>query len=282
MTMPPPVADRFVHSHRCSVCRGPLVAPWSGNGCAVRCAADPTHRLFIPKASRVFGGGDMSQELAQQIPTDESQMRTRVKKAVGIGVFPQDTTPEQQIVMANVALAYHLDPLMGEIIPYQGRPFITIAGRRRLDAMGGHKPGIKFRFLTEDEQAGFKAAGAMEDADLVQICVLTTEWGAVVEGIGRSLASEAKGNALLPQVSRRMEMAQKRAERRAREMAYGPVPRPVELDMQVLVEGDEDGVVEGEMVSAPPKPPPPCPHGNELGNCLDCQALEQQQRELFE
>ncbi len=230
----------------------------------LRCLKDKEHLTITPRDShrgirKLYNGATHTWEefdiMSQQpighalanLPTDETQMSERFKKALNIGIFPDQMSGDQLAVVAKVAVLYRLDPLMGEIMPYQGRPYITIAGRRRKDDEAGRKPGIKFRFLTADERTGFMDVGALAEGDLAQVCILIRDDNRLeVEGFGRALASEAHGNERLPIVSRRIEMAQKRAERRAREMAYGPVPRPTVLDVAVMEEGDE--VVEGEVV----------------------------------
>ena len=277
MTLTAKDAERFTQAHRCGDCGDGLLMPYKGRGSdgrpvhEIHCRTDATHRLFASREPNIrklydFKRGLVEVDIVTQkevgtitprLHADEAQMRERVKRAAGIGVFPGQTTSEQQLVLANVAVVYGLDPLMGELIPYQGRPFITIAGRRRLDAVAGHKPGIKFRFLTPDEDAGYKGAGVLEDGDLVQVCMLTLESGREVEAFGKVtlLEREARSNngdrLRSPVVAANpIEMAQKRAERRAREMAYGPVPLPQGLTdpTAVLQEGDEEGVVEGTVL----------------------------------
>ena len=74
-----------------------------------------------------------------------------------------------------------------------------------------------------------------------------------VEGFGRVLAKERTGEGLtaaakenLPTIQRALEMAQKRGERRMREIMFGPVGKPDALiNVQILEEGDESNVVEG-------------------------------------
>jgi hypothetical protein len=310
MTLPFTEAQQLTQTHRCGECGDGLLMRLADRfhrsvaaKYIVVCRNDKQHHTWAPKhpnkrklydINRGLVEVDiMTQEEQTAIRTkvDEHQMRTRVTKAIGVGVFPKDTTQEQQIVIANIAVAYGLDPLMGELIPYQGRPFITIAGRRRLDAMAGHQPGIKFRFLSPDERDGYTEAGVMDPGDLIQVCILTLENGLAVEGIGKVTkmereAKSSKGGSRSPVVGANpIEMCQKRAERRVREMAYGPVPVPIGManaGVQVLQEGDESGVVEttGEIVadvSAPPKPKPDtdphtCPHGIDLDGdvCETC------------
>lgn len=185
----------------------------------------------------------------------ESSMLARVSQAQGLGLFPEKGNPSQLTLMAQAALAYGLDPLMQEIILYQGKPFITIDGRRRLDANAGHHPSIRFRLLTQDEREFYTEAGALSQGDIAHVCVLTTEWGNTVEAFGRVLAKQRdpnqRGAGFIPTVLYTIEMSQKRAEARARRMAYGPSPRPELLDPIVVVA--EDGVIEGELVEHTPE-----------------------------
>lgn len=278
MTVSYKVGESIIMTHDCGECGGSLLLPWVNNHYEVRCLKDRTHRGLTPKArgtrklydpARGWVEYDiMTQKEAgttDLLPQTEQSMLARVHKAANIGLFPQNSTADQRLVIAQVALAYGLDPLMGELIPYQGRPYITIDGRRRLDAAAGHHPSIRFRPLTVAEQTFFVEAGALDSGDLAMVCVLRTEYSSEIEAFGRVLAAERdpaqKGGSHIPTVQRSIEMVEKRAEYRARRMAYGPVPRPVHLadTVQVVEEGSE--VVEGKVVStdgvqAPPKEPP--------------------------
>ena len=178
---------------------------------------------------------------------DHSHALARVKQANAIGMFPDKMTVEQMDILAEVAFRYGLDPYMGELIPYQGKPYVTIKGRRRKDAEAEHHGKISFRPLNQAELDLYYEADALDKMDLAIFCVVEdVDTRASVEGFGRVLASERKGNANLPTVSRVIEMAQKRAEVRAREMLWGPIAKPKGLEGIVVgMEGDEANVVEG-------------------------------------
>ena len=194
---------------------------------------------------------------ALAIPTTEAGMLKRTDEAEKLGLFPQRMNAQQRQLLARVALAYRLDPLMGEIIPYQGKPYITIEGRRRKDAEAGHHPSIKFRPLTPPEREWYKEAGGLNEGDLAIICLLSTQFpnGDVseVEALGRVLKSETTGDAHLPIVKWRIEMTQKRAEYRARRMAYGPISLPAGLDISSM---SEVQVGETDDVAIPPRDVP--------------------------
>jgi len=246
-------------------------------GNALRCMTDPDHDTYQKKHTgtrMLYDGatGELKEyDIMSQRPTtelapitDQDSAVATVSRAMDLGLFPnKNSSPQQLALLAQVALAYGLDPLMGEIMPYQGRPYITIAGRRRLDAAAGHRPSVSFRILNADEMTYYKSVDALAEKDVAVFCVLRRE-GETVEGFGRILASERAGDKHLPTVARTIEMAQKRAERRAREIMFGPVAKPESLrNIEVLEEGDEAEVVEstGRIILDDPNELP------NLGNC---------------
>lgn len=259
--------ETIAQTHRCAECNGRLMASWEpapppnwGQGRHVlKCTRDASHHTFRAyRATKRLADGriydvntqrpvDENQALA--IPKDESGMLKRVSEAQSIGLFPDSRknplTQEQLIKLAKLALLYELDPLMREIMPYQGLPYITIEGRRRIDARAGHRPSIKFRPLTGEEKDMYEVMGAIQQGDICICCFLSTEYGNSIEAFGRVKKSERQGDYHLPTVSWSLEMAMKRAESRARKMAYGPVALPGGLDsrLRVVEEGD---VIEGE------------------------------------
>lgn len=273
------------NSHLCG-CGGMLLMPWriELNGHALRCTVDSAHDTYQPKYSKTRELYDpdrgyvevdvtTGKETASLVVLDQTTALEKVQRASALGLFPdRETSPEQLHLLAQVALSYGLDPLMGEIIPYQGKPYITIAGRRRLDAVAGHHPSIAFRLLNTEERTYYTELAALNPGDVAGFCVLTTEYGARVEGFGRVLAKQRsktqRGAEHLPTVQYDIEMAQKRQERRAREMAYGPVPRPEGLGtLTVLQEGDEANVVEGMGRLVPPDSPPQQTAATNYGSC---------------
>ncbi len=260
---------QMVRTHQCGDdgCKGRLSVAWGGfwnlDQYILRCGLNAEHstiakirrvrELYDPKTGEwIEMGMDAVKETSLAIPTDRPGMLARVAEADAIGLFPDKASPDQKQVLAAVCLAYGLDPLLGELIPYQGRPYITINGRRRLDAQAGHNPSIKFRPLTQEEKEYYREADAFTDGDLAEFCLLTTEHGNTVEGFGRVLASEkkktgGKGDDFLPLKNRPIEMVHKRSEYRARLMAYGPAAAIMGTAPGIhVIEGE---VVEGSVVS---------------------------------
>ena len=244
---------------------------WGLDEYVLRCGKDASHttihkrlttrKLFKPDGTTVevdiMTQREVGDTTALAIPTTEAGMLKRTDEAEKLGLFPQRMNAQQRQHPALVALAYGLDPLMGEIIPYQGKPYITIEGRRRKDAEAGHHPSIKFRTLTQPEKEWYKEAGGLNEGDLAIICLLRTQFpnGDVseVEALGRVLKSETTGDPHLPIVKWRIEMTQKRAEYRARRMAYGPIPLPARLDVSLM---SELQVGENDDVAIPPREVP--------------------------
>ena len=86
--------------------------------------------------------------------------------------------------------------------------------------------------------------------------ILTTEWGSTVEGIGKVTKLERDSGRQPVAKAHPIEMCQKRAEGRARLMAYGPIPLPQRPMEDVIIEGEVVDPVEAAQVSPPAAPPP--------------------------
>jgi hypothetical protein len=186
-----------------------------------------------------------------------TQALARVDEAQNAGLWPAQLLPAQKRLMAQATLAYGLDPLMQELTIYQGKPMVTIRGRRRKDAEAGHHPSIRFRFLTTEEKAGFTEAGAFLEGDLAMYCVLTTEEGNTVEGFGKCTTAERVSGRQPVAKDNPIEMCQKRAEDRARLMAYGPIPLPTGLSAFAAEVLSEYQVGEASPSDALPAPADP-------------------------
>ena len=216
--------------------------PWNSDlqDAVLQCVVDHDHNTYQKKntgtrmlydgATGTFVEVDiLTQTRTDQLAPiqDEATALATVSRAMDLGLFPdKQQSPAQLQLLAQVAFAYGLDPLMGEIMPFQGKPYITIGGRRRLDNVAGNKCSVSYRPPTEDEERYYTKTKAMGPDDFIQICVgKDMASGATVEGFGRVLSKErtaqsqgARDN--LPLINRTIEMAQKRAERRMREQMY--------------------------------------------------------------
>jgi hypothetical protein len=242
---------KLVERFRCGECQACLSVAWGGkwglNSYVLRCGRDENHSTIAMDRRETMATGQQSRALVVTL----TQALARVDEAQDAGLWPAQLTAPQKRLMAQATLAYGLDPLMQELTVYQGKPMVTIRGRRRKDAEAGHHPSIRFRFFTAEEKAGFTEAGAFKDGDLAMYAILTTEDGNTVEGVGTVTKTEReemsrhrpteKAHPVL--ATNPIEMCQKRAEDRARMMAYGPIPLPTGFLAQVLSEyqmGDAD------------------------------------------
>lgn len=255
---------KLIEKFRCGECNSRLSIAWGGHfgvsSYILRCGRDANHRTIqrIPWERPGYDGEQrrwvpMSTEQETRtfpairgVVATLTQALARVDEAEQAGLWPGRLGPAQKRLLAQATLAYGLDPLMQELTVFQGKPLVTIRGRRRKDAAAGHHPSIRFRFLTPDEKAGFTEAGAFHDEDLAMYCILTTEDGNTVEGFGKVTAAERVATSQRSQDPQKrahpivddnpIEMCQKRAEDRARMMAYGPIPVPTSFLAEVLSE----------------------------------------------
>ena len=217
-------AEALAARHTCGECPGGLGVAWGGfagiKEWVLRCNKDTGHVRIRPKIySR--RGFEMPGNALATTGMGKAEMVERVKTASEIGMVATDfsgaLSPAHRVMVASMALAYGLDPLMGELAILYGKPFVTLKARRRKDTENGHKPDISFRLLTLDEQEYFEKTEVLKSGDAAIYCILKTEWGTTVEGIGTVHKGERN-----PAVGKNpLEMLQKRAEARAREMAYG-------------------------------------------------------------
>ena len=258
----------------CGECDGRLTMPWTHElkDHILQCVNDHDHETYKSKRlgeyKMLYDPATKSRVevdvLTQQPDTaivivkDESTALAVATRMNGLGKFPgAKQTEGELLLLAHVAFHYQMDLVMGEIMPYQGKPFITIKGRRRYDKREGNKGGITFRMPRPDELAYWKSVHAMADGDVVQIAILTEPDGTITEGFGRVLMSEqpttSAGQVNLPIAIRKIEMAQKRAESRVREMVFGSIGKPSALDplVQVGIEGQEGEVIEGTYTEIP-------------------------------
>ena len=286
--------QRLVLSHKCGDCGSGLRMPYAEVGYEVRCREDAAHTTLERKdngGTRMLYDIETKQlveyDVMTQKPTTAISVRdlpatqTGMLERGALAKWPQDLTAADKQALAQVALAYELDFLLGELIPYQGHPYITIRGRRRLDELAGKKfKSITWRPLTAEEHEWYGAADAIAEGDLNGFAVGTFADGSFFEGFGKVTKAErakqaSNGGPRSPVVvNNPIEMFWNRSERRLREIAFGPVQRPkAVLHIPVLQEGDESNIVEGEIipseiydmtetvadVTAPPKDPPAPP-----------------------
>lgn len=183
---------------------------------------------------------------------DEASMIQRVQTAVA--KWPQEMDARAIKLLAKVAITYGLDPLMSEVVLYQGRPFIGIDGRYRKAQETGRLMGVETRPATEEERKAWK----IPEADYFFRSTVkakpdkASDFVAEFIGWGRVRAAEmdtpasGKGG-FRPLEVNPQRMAEKRAEAQALRKAFHiPLPSAEEIGSGEHIDEDTGEIIEGE------------------------------------
>lgn len=234
-------------SYKCAVCQNILTVAWYQGQYVLRCGKNINHKGITRHdlKEEELRRKVLSMESTELTKMNETQMTDRIKMAK----FPQDMSPKDMKLLAKVAITYGFDPLMGEIMVYQGNPYISIAGRYRKALETGELDGISTRPATKAE----KEAREIPDGDYLyhadiwkKGCLHSFEgWGRVRKAeIDKAKAS--KGREFLPIANDPQGMAEKRAEAKGLKKGfYIPVPLPNIEDI-----GSEPDEVKAPIVKA--------------------------------
>lgn len=149
---------------------------------------------------------------------DETAMIARIAQAK----FPKDLTLVEKKLMAEVSISYGLDPLMQELMIYQGNPYPTINARYRKAQESGKFDGIDTRPATQEERIHRHA----KEGDYLYRCEVWVKGSShAFVGWGRVRASETNGDVHLPIVKDPDRQAEKRAEAMGLRKAFSmPLP----------------------------------------------------------
>lgn len=255
------------HTFKCAQCGGILTLAWSAqqNSYVLRCGQVLEHKGVVPLGrdpwiqeinARLRGGPEIMETTALQ-KLDPKQMLERVNQAR----FPKDLTVQDRLLIAKVSKEYGLDPIFGELMIYQGRPYVTIDARRRKAQETGNLDGIDARPANKQERLARQVA----DGDyLFKAEVWVKGASHPFEGWGTVREAETKGDPHLPIVKDPAAQAEKRAEAQGLRRAFH-LPLP---SFEEIVEGEFTEVTAGGEVakskSSPPKatPSPTAPTTN--------------------
>ncbi len=259
-----PLADmrRTAQTHRCGECGGALVVAWGGalgiNSYVLRCqntshktitSHDPAYDRAVRIAKEVRG---LDSTALMKMP--ENKMLERINFAK----FPQDLTDKEKRTLANVAITYGFDPLMGEVSIFQGRPFVSIDGRYRKAQESGKLDGVETRPATKEERLDW----GIPDGDFffrAEVYVKGSSrpfvaWGRVYKS---ETEVNKPGDAYKPVVKNPQRIAEKRAEAQAlRKGFHIPLPSvedigsPEAADLPVVDSG-AGGIIEGTATVLP-------------------------------
>lgn len=188
------------------------------------------------------------------IKMPEHKMLERINSAK----FPQEMNAQEKRVLAIVAITYGFDPLMGEIMLYHGRPFVSIDGRYRKAQETGNLIGVKTYPASKQEKLDWE----IPDGDYFfksEVFVKGGGFNSFV-GWGRVKASETAvqpgKEAYKPVQVNPQRMAEKRAEAQALRKAFHiPLPSIEEVGM---VE-EEVNQQPGEIIDVPKLAAPATP-----------------------
>ena len=253
----------------CAKCGSILTIAWGGDGYILRCGKDINHagitrhdKKYEKEIKEVY-----SMDSTALTKMTETQMVERVEMAR----FPQEMTKQDKILLAQVAITYGLDPLMGEVTLYQGRPFVSIDGRYRKAQETEQLDGVETRPANKQERADWQ----IPEGDFFyrsEVYVKGSSrpfvaWGRVFH------AETVGGKGFKPVEKNPQRMAEKRAEAQALRKAFH-IPLPsvedigspdydvestaVEVDKTTgeITEGKTKGKPAGEIGATEKKPQP--------------------------
>jgi hypothetical protein len=149
----------YEKNQRCAICLGNLVIKWKDNNRVLCCANNFDHDFYDHK-SRI--PDNLKTEVAKGMTTALTKMSPKeMLKRVQSVKWPKDMTPALMQLLSDTAIERGLDPLEGELMIYQGKPYVGVNGRRRKAQETGELDGVHKRPGTPDE----KIARGLEPED---------------------------------------------------------------------------------------------------------------------
>ena len=208
--------QKLAADHVCGCCGSVVGVAWINGQWALRCGNDITHNT-VTRHDKEYES--QIQEIRRVQKLDSKSLMTmpeaKMIERVGMAKFPQDLTPGEKRLLAQVAITYGFDPLMGEVTIYQGRPWVSIDGRYRKAQETGELDGVETRPANKQERADWE----IPDGDYFFRTEVYRKgahhsfvgWGRVrhTETIIRD---SNPGDAKKPTVTNPQRMAEKRAE----------------------------------------------------------------------
>ena len=247
-------ARQLVKTHQCSECCRPLkISRLSGTReFIVMCSLFPHHQGYtriardssLVEMTNLLKGKGIQMDSNALVALGPTGMTKRVEQVN----WPSTVTSAAKKMIAEISLTYGLDPLFDEIMPYQGRPYVTISARRRKAQETGELDGIETRPATQQERLD----RGTDDGDY---CAFATVWkkgsshpftafGKVtsteIERAKKQAANHGRQTDTLPLVKDPLGMAEKRAEALALKRAFY-IPLPSAEDISPY---DESSVID--------------------------------------
>lgn len=242
-------------THVCGVCGGSLNVAWSAEkNCHILRCRDINHSTIVPMKHRKKSEYEQNLEKDwKEINKVDSLSLTKMDKPkmlarIAESKFPQDLTERDKNILAEAAISYGFDPLMGEITIYQGRPFVSIDGRYRKAQETGNLDGVETRPATKEEKANWEIpAGDYFYRSEVWVKGSSRPfvgWGRVY--VKETMVAPNK-EAFLPVQKNPQRMAEKRAEGQALRKAFH-IPLPSVEDIGFNNRGQVVDTSTGEVI----------------------------------
>lgn len=215
-------------THRCGICGGSLTTAWGGafgvKSYVLRCVKNISH-TGITRHNRTEES--YKNIIKKEFKLDSNSLmvmpESKMLQRIDMAKFPQELTPPEKKLLAQVAITYGFDPLMGEVTVYQSRPYVSIDGRYRKAQETGKLDGVNTRPATKQEREEWK----IPEGDFF-FCAEVFVKGAEhpFYGWGRVHQSETVGGKGFKPVEKNPQrMAEKRAEAQALRKAFH-IPLP--------------------------------------------------------
>lgn len=238
--------------HVCGECGGRLTTAWVKGEYVLRCGNDIEHNTITrhdPEYDKRIN------EIRRVRKMDSialvAMTETKMMERVNMARFPQDLTLLDKKLLAKVAITYGFDPLMGEVIVYQGRPYVSIDGRYRKAQETNELDGVQTRPATKQECKDWEIP---EDDYFFHADVYRKGCAHPFEGWGRVRKAEVdkakqspRGAEFLPIATNPQRQAEKRAEAQGLRKGFH-IPLPSIED----IGGEEelaDAVVEASSIN---------------------------------
>ena len=256
--MPHSEAQDVAKWNVCGVCGTGLTVAWGGswgiNGYVVRCGKDATHEgtervrtltqayrhgasLPLPIENRLdkrFGGTRMdSVALSKLEPTEMQERIVTASAQFGFSLdkngVVKDLTVKDIAYLGAYCRDYGLDPMLGEVCLFHGRPYVMIDGLRRKAQETGQYAGLVMRPVTDRDE---KLGCGYDAQDIVFLATAKRllpggqvaefqRYGAVTGEERREMSKNNPQHHRFPVLAKKpSEMAQNRAERHAVRTAF--------------------------------------------------------------
>ena len=244
--------QKTAKTHVCGVCSGSLSVAWLNGAYALRCR-NLEHNTIVSRYHRRKTEYEKKMEAKVETTALMNMPKAEMITRIGLAKFPQDLTVADKNILAEVAITYGLDPLMGEVSIYQGRPFVSIDGRFRKAQDTQQLDGVETRPSTKEERASWD----IPEGDYFFRSEVWRKgssrpfvgWGRVRKG-ETTPGSTRQGDTTSiykPIQSNPQRMAEKRAEAQALRKAFH-IPLPSIEDIGVRDDGKMVDVSTGEVI----------------------------------